>query len=80
MRSSEAQSVVIPILSGALFITGTSGAQVITPIAQDRSVRTENLNAPQCNGDFLFDGDRHSSELTRSICAPRAPRRSSMRS
>ena len=57
-RSVEnAQSVVILILSGSLFITGTSGAQVFTPIAQDRSVSTENVNAPQCNGDFLFDGD-----------------------
>ena len=37
-----------------------SAADTIIAIDQARSLSTENVNAPQCNGDFLFDGDAYS--------------------
>lgn len=40
-----------------LFVFGPVAAQTIIPIEQDRSVRNEQVNAPQCGGDFLFDDE-----------------------
>ena len=36
---------------------GPAAAQTIIPIEQDRSVSNEQVNAPQCTADFLFDGE-----------------------
>ncbi len=40
-----------------LWVCGPVAAQTIIPIEQDRSVSNEQVNAPQCTGDFLFDGE-----------------------
>ena len=40
-----------------LFVCGPVAAQTIIPIEQDRSVSNEQVNAPQCSGDFLFDDE-----------------------
>ncbi len=40
-----------------LWVCGPVAAQTIIPIEQDRSVSNEQVNAPQCSGDFLFDGE-----------------------
>ncbi len=38
-------------------VCGPVAAQTIIPIEQDRSVSNEQVNAPQCSGDFLFDDE-----------------------
>ncbi len=43
--------------SAALLACGTAEAQTIIPVDQDRHVSNENVNAPQCSGDFFFDGE-----------------------
>ncbi len=43
--------------SPGLWVCAPAAGQTIIPIDQNRSVSTENVNAPQCSGDFLFDGD-----------------------
>ena len=40
-----------------LWVCGPVAAQTIIPIEQNRSVSNEQVNAPQCTGDFLFDGE-----------------------
>ncbi len=54
--SSMGDSGVVTTLA-MLFVCGPVAAQTIIPIEQDRSVSNEQVNAPQCSGDFLFDGD-----------------------
>ena len=44
-------------LSSAALMGGTTAGQTIVPIDQSRSVSNEQVNAPQCSGDFLFDGE-----------------------
>ncbi len=43
--------------SAALLACGTAAAQTIIPVDQGRHVSTETVNAPQCSGDFFFDGE-----------------------
>ncbi len=43
--------------SPGLWVCAPTTGQTIIPIDQGRYVSTENVNAPQCSGDFLFDGD-----------------------
>ncbi len=43
--------------SPGLWVCAPAAGQTIIPIDQDRSVSTENVNAPQCGPDFLFDSE-----------------------
>ncbi len=43
--------------SPGLWVCAPAAGQTIIPIDQGRYVSTENVNAPQCSGDFFFDGE-----------------------
>ena len=56
MRTSTFNIEILAAASAALMVCGTAAGQTIIPVDQDRHVSNEQVNAPQCSNDFLFDG------------------------
>ena len=57
MRTSTFNIEIFAAASAALMVCGTAAGQTIIPIDQDRFVSNEQVNAPQCSGEFFFDGE-----------------------
>jgi hypothetical protein len=49
--------IVVALAISASPVCERAQAQIIIPVDQDRHVSTENVNAQQCSGDFLFESD-----------------------
>ncbi len=56
-QPSTSNALGICAASAMLLICGEVSAQTIIPIDQVRFVSNEQVNAPQCSGDFSFDGE-----------------------
>ncbi len=57
MRTTTLNIEIFAAASASLIVCATAAGQIIIPIDQSRFVSNEQVNAPQCGGDFLFDGD-----------------------
>ena len=57
IRTSTFNIEIFAAASAALMVCGTAAGQTIIPVDQGRFVSNEQVNAPQCSDDFLFDGE-----------------------
>ncbi len=57
MRTSSFNIEIFAAASAALMVCGTAAGQTIIPVDQGRFVSNEQVNTPQCSGDFFFNGE-----------------------
>ncbi len=56
-KSPRLKLVALPTIVAFLTAARPGDAGTILPVDQSRNVSTENVNAPQCAGEFFFDSD-----------------------
>ncbi len=57
LHPSTVNAASVFAASAVLLACGTAEAQTIIPVDQDRHVSNEQVNAPQCSDDVLFDNE-----------------------